>query len=168
MAELGFFAALMALSWYWLVPIGIVTVLVILAGWNDEPAGGVGVAVLIGLLLYLIPDAFAGIVSNPFMLITLVLIYVVVGVVWSFFKWYKKLIYLRDERKVKSIPQAGDYKCEIICWASYWPLGIIKYVLGDLIQDLFESIWKRFNGGYQRIANKVFAPKPVKAPTDEV
>lgn len=158
MVEVGFLAAIMALSWYWLIPLCVLTVITVIAFWNEEPFGGVGVVLILGAIFYLIPGTFSAVLENPIMLLTILLVYVIIGFVWSFFKWYKKLISMRD-RGVKQAPDAGDYKGVIICWAAYWPIGIIRYVLGDLLEDLFTSIWKRFRSVYQRISDKVFEIK---------
>ena len=158
MVEIGLIASIMALSWYWLVPIVIVMLITLIAFWNEEPLGSLGMLIVCGIVFYNVPTALTAIMENPIIILSGILVYVVIGFIWSVFKWYKKLISLRDNG-VKNIPQASSFKGAIIIWASYWPIGMVRYVLGDLLEDLFTALWKRFNGVYQKIANKVFEVK---------
>lgn len=96
-------------------------------------------------------------------------IYVVIGVTWSFAKWF---FFLRNERdrireynkneKITpytgiNIPQASKNKSKIIAWMAYWPFSFIGTLLNDPIRKLFNSIFNEFKELYQKMANSIFA-----------
>ena len=163
MLEIGLFASIMALSWYFLVPLVLGTLFLLGCIWNEEGTlASITLAVIIGFLMYVIPSLGAVIIANPMTVVSGVLIYIVIGVCWSFFKWIKFLIAERNDckewgTKDVKIPQASKYKSTIIFWTAYWPISVIRYVLGSLLEDLFTFVWKRFSSLYQRVADKIFA-----------
>lgn len=105
-------------------------------------------------------------------------IYVAVGVVWSFAKWFFFLINERDatrnfvkkelakykkdnsgywsEPKI-NIPQASDNKGRIVAWMSFWPLSVVGTLLNDPIRKLFNYCFNQFKHLYQAMSNKLYA-----------
>ena len=148
--------AIWALSIWWLLPIGALTMFFLYAVFEEE--GVFCTAAFLALfaaLLYAVDPLYVLITSNPISLISLLGCYVLVGIIWSMFKWYKFLV-KEKARGVKEAPKANSYKSDISFWATYWPFGVVKYLVGDLIHDLFSQIWKHIGGVYQKISDKVF------------
>lgn len=148
--------AIWALSIWWLLPIGALTFLFLYSVFDEE---GVfctaSFLALFAALLYNIEPLYILVTSNPISLLSLLGCYMFIGIIWSMFKWYKFLV-KEKARGVKGAPKANSYKSEILFWATYWPFGMVKYLIGDLIHDLFSQIWKRIGGVYQKISDKVF------------
>lgn len=173
MLEIGLIASIMALSWYFLVPLVLGTLFLVGCIWNEEGTwASVTLGVIIGFLVYMIPGFGASLIANPMTILSGILIYIAIGVSWSFFKWIKFLIGERDsydgyDRKNIKIPQASNYKSTIIFWTAYWPISVIRYVLGSLLEDLFTFVWKRFSSLYQRVADKIFADLVNKKPSED-
>ena len=107
--------------------------------------------------------------------------YVLIGVLWSHFKW---LLYLREVRddfveyqanvasgkksKVlddKSLkdnfryetnlrdfpPKALNHKSQIVTWTMYWPFSAFWTVFDDFVLNLFNTVFEYFKMSYQRI-----------------
>ena len=96
--------------------------------------------------------------------------YIVIGICWSFVKWYSFLLKKKDkffqlqEEDVKwgrtprvfkkeDIPLAKDYKSKIILWMSYWPWSALWTLLNDPVRKLFNAIYRKISIMYQRISN---------------
>lgn len=96
-----------------------------------------------------------------------VLGYIVVGLLWSFFQWYRYVYklkqttgpteadkkYLRSRLKVKS--NIGKISNWIVCW----PTSVIIYVVGDLIRDIYKNVTtyiiNKCKAVYESITNRI-------------
>lgn len=108
--------------------------------------------------------------------------YLVLGLVWSFYKFYVtyrrevqemrelKPIWLTDNRRLRPAltdeerskewsehvdarcPHAYSMKDAIICWIAYWPISIVVYLFADLLLESVEWLYRQFSGMYERIA----------------
>lgn len=112
--------------------------------------------------------------------------YLGVGVVWTFFKWWRfarlsraKIIEWLDHNSIypgettdhfyrkapgpaqykdgKFSLEASSHKGRIISWLAMWPFSVIGTLVGDLLFRLWETIYEMFSGVYQRISDLVFA-----------
>lgn len=103
--------------------------------------------------------------------------YLGVGIIWSFFKWYryvgyqwkeyqKKVKYWRDRDssvptelhvvKGDFQPVASENKEQLSSWILFWPFSIIRYAIGNLLRDVLNKITTFFGGIYDRITASHF------------
>lgn len=147
----------------------IITLLICLTALAETDNGGIGFWVLVTVLaichfwLYrgcLSP--FGGYaVSNPGILIFGVIGYIVLGVLWSFFRWY---IYLLDYKKLWPKADVHDAagispsynKSRLISWMAYWPLSACWFIMHKPFTRLYNWIFDKVSATYQQIADKVF------------
>lgn len=130
--------------------------------------------------------AWAFIVANPGIVVGCGLLSLAIGILWSFFKWYRFVkeaarkarerlqceidhykagrgfSYSVDTEKGRqefldsTKPLVSRYKARIAGWIAFWPLSIIWTILTELLRDAFERIVDFFKGYYQRIVDKAF------------
>jgi hypothetical protein len=106
--------------------------------------------------------------------------WILIGLVWSFFKWY---IYLKDNKKVQEeayalralrfipsnkgvveereplvykIPAASDNKERITTWMIYWPFSILGFVLSNPIVRFYRWLYNTFSGVFDKITASVY------------
>lgn len=129
---------------------------------------------------------WAFIVANSGIVVGCGLLFLIIGVLWSFFKWYrfvKEAARKARERLQWEIdqyqsgcgytypvnteegrqqflnnakPWVSRYKARIAGWIVFWPLSMLWTVLTELLRDVFERIVEFFRGYYQRIVDKAF------------
>lgn len=92
-------------------------------------------------------------------------IYLIAGIIWSFFKWFKvvkraKERYLREAgspRPISSfVPKVNQWKESITSWILFWPFSILRYAFGTMLMDFMNAIVSRLKGLYDRISLRVF------------
>jgi hypothetical protein len=105
-------------------------------------------------------------------------IYLIVGIVWSFFKWYKivkhaKAKYLKAQREYQKtikdgnshipfnkmltfLPKVNEWKASITSWILFWPFSTLRYAFGTMLIDFMDAIISRLKGLYDSITLKVF------------
>ena len=77
-------------------------------------------------------------------------------------KWKKQRIYFRhwklsvNDNGRLDVPQASDYKPEIITWMAFWPVSLLWTILDDFVKELFENIYQATAAWMQRIADREF------------
>lgn len=128
-------------------------------------AGALGLRFLAGVNVF--PEGFA--IRDYFGYIVL---YLLVGVLWSVVKWY---FYVNDRarehkrRKAKfgsqysergygqiTVPQVNEHKSDIIRWMTYWPFSLIFTLINDPFRRLFEFIYRQIHDSLQAMANRAF------------
>lgn len=57
-------------------------------------------------------------------------------------------------------PQASEHKNQLMYWAFFWPISILKFMLYDFFRKTWDFIYSHLSSLYQRIANTVFAKFP--------
>lgn len=108
------------------------------------------------------------------------IVWVIAGIIWAFIKWY---FFLADSKiaqdegheslirqhekypttykhpgKVKYfIPTAIENKERIITWMIYWPFSIIAQIFGNWIAKMYNRIYRRISGTFDKMAAKRFA-----------
>lgn len=98
------------------------------------------------------------IIHNPVKMIVIAIMYVVAGIPYSFAKWYQ-FLKKKKEKGYKSAPQISENKDKLFNWIFYWPFGLIWDIIHDPFRKLFNLIYDRISGGYQRMADKMFPPE---------
>jgi len=53
----------------------------------------------------------------------------------------------------KITPAAADKKATIVAWISYWPMSLLGTLLNDPFRKLFNSIYKKLSGSYDKMTN---------------
>lgn len=107
------------------------------------------------------------IIHHPMETLVYFLLYTLVGVVWSFYKWGRivNTQATKYKEKLKSYgkanlpdyrPDLGDYKGEIFNWIFYWPFSFSWFVIHEPIERLFDIIMKNTKKVYEGITNKAF------------
>lgn len=129
---------------------------------------GVLALILLGTLSYfLISIGFSGVITwisaNISLLIGGFVLYTILGVMWSFFKWDRyvaeRASWFKDLNKTPAnlvAPNWTDNKLKITTWVIYWPLSGINYIFGRLITDLYNWIISKLGGVYQSITDRHF------------
>lgn len=120
----------------------------------------------------------------PFETIAYFLMYTLVGIVWSFWKW-KELVDRQARKYAKALietakgnyskpnvkdykPFAKDYAGELFNWIFYWPFSMTWFVIHEPIERLFRFIMERTKKIYEGIANKAFDKVQPSKPDDLV
>ena len=109
---------------------------------------------------------FKYIISHPLTIVFSFLIYLIVGVGWSFVKWYEFLLYKKSKyfdaaKRYKTdikdyIPQLSEHKIIIIRWMFWWPFSLLWFAINKPIKKIFTGLFEWFKDEYQRMINKVF------------
>jgi len=99
--------------------------------------------------------------------------YILIGIVWSFIRWY---FYLVDNKKYQDIekrrhekkyreselafkyyiPKAIDNKERIMTWMIYWPFSIFGFILSNPFTRFFSWIYSKVSGVYDSITASVY------------
>lgn len=130
-------------------------------------------------------DIFGFILNEPLTILGNILIYFIIGVVWSFVKWW---LYIRrivdkillgkelfERNSVEKDPQRKskdwNYQCRlhnlkkpileenksrISMWIAYWPLSIITSLLEDFVKRIAREIVEALRKLYQSMVDKAF------------
>ena len=97
------------------------------------------------------------IVNNPMLIVSFIILYLIIGLLWSFYKWY---LYLKDSKKQnreRDYTNSPSYnKDKIIAWMAYWPISMLLFVVGDLFSTFYNWLYSRVSGIYERIYLSVF------------
>lgn len=104
-------------------------------------------------------------------------LYVVFGVVWSFFKWgfmvhdqveiYNKKFDNRPNYSVKwNAPKLDEYKGIIFNWIFYWPFSMTWFLIHEPIERLYAFIMRYTGRVYEGITNR--ASKRIKVAKDDM
>lgn len=162
--------------WFWALIVVSVIVVIRLAETfeecttcNDDPQGyWAGFVILVTLVLLAIFGNwgfFKGILiwiqNNPFIFVGYLLLYIIIGIAWSFFKWYGYLRKKRDYFRKWSgnnnkIPQFQDHISRIVSWMMYWPFSALWTLTYSLFRDVFHYLTEQMKGAYEKISKNMF------------
>ena len=92
------------------------------------------------------------------------LVYVLAGVVWSLFRWFRYVKSTADEYRATNGSNLKDYqlrelkgslsatrnKGRITGWIAYWPWSLVWNITGDT----FKMIYENLQGVYQKISDR--------------
>jgi hypothetical protein len=164
--------------WFWIVALitlgSIVWFLESALLRNRDNGGGMnvtGALIVFGVLYYLfgskqhIVNGFEYIRDHPASILGWIALYLFIGVIWAFIKWYffllKRKDQLIDEKKYSSdktikIPTAAENKFRILTWMNYWMFSVIWTVLDEPVKRFFNFIFKRFEAWFDKISKSIF------------
>lgn len=147
--------ALVAGGWiFWSIVAAVVIIDVLLLSSDDDASiGAVVLTTIATACLFLFTDAFVGI--SVATLILSLLCYVIVGVAWSMFKWYRFLVEQKASGRT-SAPAASQFKSRILGWMVLWPFSFTWWVL-SMPRRMFSWIYDQLSTLYDRIAQRVFS-----------
>ena len=171
-------AAITIVGWFM-----ILVFLIAIFACTETDSPGFGILAFLAFLFTFIYFE-TGIVVTPYMaakwvannfltLLSYGAVYLIIGTVWSFFKFdryaanqRKKYDELRAERissNSKPLPKKEDYQPEVMKskykffnWIVLWWASMIWYVISDLVQDFVNFILRNFGQVYDKIAARHF------------
>lgn len=118
--------------------------------------GTIGLGILkFGSFSYL----FEFVKENPSTIIVLVIFYLIIGIIWSLFKWY---LFIKDKVKVRPDLNASKYdlkvdynKEKIITWIIVWVPSMAWFLVNDPIRRVGNFIYDRLHSTYKSMADKI-------------
>jgi len=148
-----------------LATIGAIVLLIILVSCSEDGFGVIINPLSIIFYLYLIdylPHTTNFILNNTGITFMYCTLYLIAGVVWSFYKYFlfiRKWIYIvKDnpnyvdkEAYVRDVTSIQYNIGKISSWIVNWPFSIIYYVFNNLIKDCIEFIIEHFSFVYNYI-----------------
>lgn len=150
---------------------------------SEKDEGWWAAVTLIGLLVvyeFLIErgtfnSLFQAIINDPWIIVASAFLWVLIGLFWSFYKWY---LFLKEQRGsgVKTALMKGKVlangkgdpfyepneisltknKSRIITWMIYWPFSVAWFIIHDPITRLYNWVYEKASGTYERIKDSVF------------
>lgn len=143
---------------FWII-IGIILVLDVALLSIGEQAAPHGVPVFItvagvvGAVLF--SDAFADVRIATLAVVAVV--YLFLGVLWAFKKWYDFII---EKKKTRSTdqkpPLAAKHKAQITSWMTLWPFSFTWWVL-TWPRRAFVWLYDRLSTVFDRISERIWA-----------
>ncbi len=153
--EVGFFAGALAFVAAWaVVIIAAAAMFGILAVHNDSPGWAVFWMILLGAVF---AYTFQASLTS---MATAAAAYVVVGLLWSFWRYKRFVTKKVAEYKDRTVTERefiirkmhpGNMLGTIVSWIIVWPFSVIENLTGDVIEALSTLVTKVFRGIYHRI-----------------
>lgn len=153
---------------FWLLSV-IAFIIIILALENKRWGGTGATLTMIGFFAALwffggqtLREASDFITQHPIKCTLNILGYIVVGIVWSFVKWYYFLLNYKEkvDRTYQNwrnyIPKVVDNKGKIIAWMTYWPMSALWTIINDPVRRMYDKIYRKLGKVYQKISDNVF------------
>lgn len=118
-------------------------------------------------------NPIAWLVEHPAAFFSGVLLYTLIGIAWSLFKWRNHMKSARIQMMLKDAKprfvesgNEGDFQSScyfpleassgyqqdrIVAWIGLWPFSVLIYALGDMLVAFGKAIFNRIAGAYDRI-----------------
>lgn len=96
------------------------------------------------------------ILDKPINSIAIVVGYLIIGVAWSFFKYYSHVRAKKRSGYSKASLANSDNTSLVLTWMAYWPVSIVLHIIGDGIYKLYLWIYDQVKGVYTWILDKVY------------
>lgn len=159
--------------WFWLL-MGVTFVVVLFFVENEKKYSWFGATISFVAFLALIgwfgngttfKTAFQNIRDYPLSIIGFFAIYVILGVAWSFAKWYVFLKDIARQLRIKSvksadsyhyIPRFNDNKERITSWITYWPFSIFWTLTHNFFFKIYNWITETLEHTYQGMIDSIF------------
>ncbi len=130
-------------SWHWSIILGL-PILLYFTGCSNE-----------------IDSVINYVKENPIHIILGILVYLLLGTVWSFIKWFSYLTKIREYYRIypysfeKTRFSAKENKERIINWMMYWPLSGIWTLINDPVKKAFQRIFSGLENKYHKISDNI-------------
>ena len=157
--------------WQTTILVGLITMMVV-TGFAESFSSIIYAASIVGVLIYLGKFDFSTV--NYTMVILYTLGYLLIGILWSAYKWFLYVIkytkdYNRDselswkhayeekrnkvtleeykasEASKMHLPSSSNKIEEISMWILFWELSMLSYVFSDLIKDIISKLGGIYN-----------------------
>jgi hypothetical protein len=140
--------------WFWLL-IAIASGIVIGCLEDDKIGWPIFLTILFSFIYY---EDLALVFSDWRVIGIFLFIYVVCGVIWSFYRWFihvRKFIKNYNRKEFSPLKDSRELnvsynKSLITGWIIYWPWSLVWNLTGDFFRNLFEGLKK----SYQKIVDK--------------
>jgi hypothetical protein len=163
--------------WFWIFCAVIIIAVTAIIEYDDEESHGTYAAVVLiigGFLFWLLgKETFMNVLTyirdNPWTILQYVGVYIFMGIIWSFWKWYIFLKNYRDHfnknnqkypdsypLKDFKIPTYNEHFYRIVSWMMYWPFSALWTLTHKLIRDIFTFISDQLKLAYEKIAGRMF------------
>lgn len=116
-------------------------------------------------------NLLAYVASNPLSTLVLAVMYFVMGMAWSIYRWWdrvsEKSIILAgmspDDGQRKYVrqeidPESRDARQSIKTWIVLWPFSMLGHLFGDLLLRLADKLYEMTLGAYKRITDRHLPP----------
>jgi hypothetical protein len=158
-------------------------IVAVLVAYEMGIAAGIVTAVAAGVLWFVEGiNLFAYVTSNPLDVARGLGAWMLIGFVWSTFRFVVKLRKARNryvDDKASAIsggtpeqafiervrnsytereryaPTVNNNKSNIMFWAWWWPFSMIAYIFEDMIRELWNASWRAIKAFFERIRSTV-------------
>ena len=159
----------LVLSNLFLIVLLVFPVLAVLSYVTEELSSGLTTLAIIILLIFawwfLSFNVISFTINNFTTVAYSTLAYLVIGILYSFLKYYLFLLKQKDNGASKNLASKIAYE-RIATWIVYWPLSLIWTLLSDLLTRLVNKFIAMFKGIYDSILNHVFKDENEKKTND--
>lgn len=149
--------------WFWILFAVLIIGITILVEKDDDNPGGATFFLAAAFALYYFfgmkeqfNTVFQFLFYNPGTAIGFILLYSLIGVVWSVAKWFFYVKKLVDEKcyDFENKVQPSNNKSRITGWMIYWPLSAAWTLINDPVRKFFNMIFEQFEGIYESISER--------------
>ena len=158
--------------WFWASLIIAFVLLSIYVNQEDSIGFGASAVVIIWLTVFFVfnQDIFnkllSFIIESPLTFISYILLYLSLGLCWSFYKWYAYLVdykktvvkKLADARNpyTYEIPKASKHKDDIILWMCYWVISAYWTLISKWVVKVWYTLYNKFENLYDKMSVNMF------------
>ena len=127
---------------------------------NDNPIGGLITILGLGAIYHFcydknfILEVGNYISQNAVSIIAFSILYLILGIIWSFVKFY--LFVKKEKAKGREKEDVSIDKERVITWMMFFPVSILLYLIKDALIQFYEFIQEKVSGVYIKILNKVY------------
>lgn len=156
-------AFLAGMIWYELVFFGV---LLIGCGFSLKFESSLGfiipLAILLGVNWTGSGSAIALLSTMPFLsILWIALMFIIIGVIWSFFKWrnlVKEVIDYSKNCSIEAVKERISNKKNydvVAFWIILWPFSVLGYIINDFVYDIVTKFIDKIYSIYDRITDKM-------------
>lgn len=153
----------------WSIPLlALLIILAYISDLDNEGCHGVCALIAFNIYMYFVCNEMYMATINSLLelnLVVLGLIYIIIGVLWSFIKFrievkkflVKRASYTSLNQKFTAVVVVSMFSSRLVKWIAYWPLNIFTTLIKDILADFWKSIVKMFNKVYIWLAESVIS-----------
>lgn len=150
--------------WFWILIVFDIILMFILVSSEKKVAATVSLILSILFFNFIsqVP-IFRYIMEHPKDIILYIVIYFIIGLIWSIIRYYFKLLELKKEYLAYKarFPEANKPIFEntvsnCAFWMVYWPINLIWFIASDFCIQVCTAIQNSLGNCYRKLFNKVF------------